>query len=96
MISTPNRSPIDVSLAMLCIVAFTINRRAIDALRNPSPATVQGSIKVMLLSLVFIDSTLIYWYLNTPDAAGYGAAHAIATSALVIPAMLLSRFIPMT
>ena len=96
MVSQPNRSPVDVPLAMLCVVAFSINRRAVEALRNPSPATVQGSIKVMLLSLVIIDSSLIYWYLNTADGAGYGAVHAICTSALVIPALLLSRAIPMT
>ena len=96
ILTWPNQSPVHVALAMLGVVAFTVNRRAIEALRNPSPATVQGSIKVMLLSLVIIDSTLIYWYLNTPDGAGYGAVHALATSALVIPAMLLGRVIPMT
>ena len=96
MVRWPDRSPVDVSLAMLCIVAFTINRRALEALRNPSPATVQGSIKVMLLSLVILDSTLIYWHLNTPAGLGLGASHAIAASLLVVPAMLLSRFIPMT
>ena len=92
----PNRSPIDVTLMMLGVVAFTVNRRAIDALRHPSPKTVQGSIKVMLLSIVIIDATLIYWFLNTPDSVGYGRAHALATAALVIPALLLSRVIPMT
>ena len=96
MMTWPNRSPVDVSLAMLAVVAFTINRRAIEALRNPSPKTVQGSIKVMLLSIVIIDATLIYWFLNTPDFVGYGRAHALATAALVIPALLLSRAIPMT
>ncbi len=96
ILTWPNNSPVHVALAMLGVVAFTVNRRALEALRNPSPATVQGSIKVMLLSLVIIDSTLIYWYLNTPDGAGYGAVHALATSALVIPAMLLGRVIPMT
>jgi 4-hydroxybenzoate polyprenyltransferase len=96
MLSMPNQSPLGVSLAMLGVVGFTVNRRVIEALKNPSPATVQGSIKVMLLSLVIIDATLIYWFLNTPEGASYGAAHAVATSALVIPAMLLSRAIPMT
>ena len=89
-------SPVQVPLAMLAVVAFTINRRAIEALRDPSPARVQAGIKVMLLSLVVIDSTLVFWFLNTPDGARYGAMHAIATIALVIPAMLLSRVIPMT
>lgn len=89
-------SPIAIPLAMLAVVAFTINRRAFEALKDPSPAKVQGSIKVMLLSLVFIDATLVFWYLNTPEGASYGAAHALATAALVIPALLLSRAIPMT
>lgn len=96
MLTMPNQSPLGVSLGMLGIVAFTVNRRGFEALRNPSPATVQGSIKVMLLSLVFLDSTLIYWFLNTQGGASYGMAHAVATSALVIPAILLSLTIPMT
>lgn len=89
-------SPIQVPLAMLLVVAFTINRRATAAVRDPSPEIVQAGIKVMLLSLVIIDSTLVFWFLNTPDGATYGATHALATSALVIPAMLLGRVIPMT
>ena len=89
-------SPVQVPLAMLVVIAFTVNRRAVEALRNPSPPVVQAGIKVMLLSLVIMDSTLVFWYLNTPDSAAYGAIHALATSALVIPAMLLGRVIPMT
>ena len=96
MMTWPNRSPVDVTLAMLGVVAFTVNRRAIEALKNPSPKTVQGGIKVMLLSVVILDATLIYWFLNTPDTVGYGRTHALATAALVIPALLLSRVIPMT
>ncbi|WP_373653002.1 MULTISPECIES: UbiA family prenyltransferase [unclassified Schlesneria] len=96
MVSSPGRSAVGVSLAMLLVVAFTINRRGLEALRSPSPATVQGSIKVMLLSLVILDATLIHWHLNQADGLGIGVMHAIATSLLVVPAMLLSRFIPMT
>lgn len=89
-------SPVVVPLAMLLVVAFTINRRAIEAVRDPSPAVVQAGIRVMLLSLVILDSTLVFWFLNTPDAASYGAMHALATAVLVIPAMFLGRIIPMT
>ncbi|WP_029247912.1 UbiA family prenyltransferase [Schlesneria paludicola] len=96
ILTSAHQVPIEVPLAMLFVVAFTINRRATAAVRDPSPARVQGSIKVMLLSLVIIDSTLVFWFLNTPEGAGYGAAHAVATAILVIPAMLLSRLIPMT
>lgn len=96
IIRQPVVSPVEIPLAMLMVVAFTVNRRSVEALRDPSPRTVQGSIKVMLLSLVIIDSTLVYWYLNIPEGAAYGAYHALATSALVVPALLIGRFIPMT
>lgn len=96
ILSWPNRSPVEVPLAMLMVVAFTVNRRALAGVRDPSPAKVQGAIKVMLLSLVIIDSTLVFWFLNTPDGAGYGAAHALATAILVVPALFLGRMIPMT
>lgn len=92
----PNNSPVAVPLAMLLVVAFTVNRRASAAIRDPSPVKVQGAVKVMLLSLVVMDSTLVFWFLNTPDAAGYGAFHAMATVLLVIPPLFLGRLIPMT
>ena len=89
-------SPKIVPIAMLLVIAFTVNRRAAEAIQDPSPARVQRGIKVMLLSLVFLDATLIFWYLNTPDAAGYGMVHALVTASLVVPALLLGRSIPMT
>ena len=96
ILTWPHPSPVAVPIAMLLVVAFTVNRRATAAFQNPLPLTVQAAIKIMLLSLVILDSTLIFWFLNTPDAAGYGAVHAMATAFLVVPAMLLSRVIPMT
>ena len=89
-------SPFPVPLAMLVVIAFTINRRIATAIGNPVPATVQGSIKVMLLSLVMLDATLVFWWLNTPDSGHFGTIHALGTAVLVIPAMLISRLIPMT
>ena len=89
-------SPKAVPLAMFLVIAFSVNRRIAEAIRDPSPVMVQGGIKVMLLSLVIMDSTLIFWYLNTPNGAGYGAVHALATAALVLPVLLLSKVIPMT
>jgi 4-hydroxybenzoate polyprenyltransferase len=90
------RSPKEVSVAMLLVIAFSVNRRAGEAIHDPSPAKVQAGIKVMLLSLVFMDAALIFSFLNTPESASYGAYHALATACLVIPAMFLSRMIPMT
>ena len=83
-----------VALAMLGIVAFTLNRRAIAAIIDPSPQKVQTTIKVMLLSYVMLDGALVFWKMS--ESGQLGAAHALATAALVIPALLLSRLIPMT
>lgn len=84
-----------VTLIMLGVIAFTINRRAIGAILDPSPMTVQTTIKMLLLSYVMLDATLVLWKLHSPDSS-WGAAHALATAFLIIPAMILSKFVPMT
>jgi 4-hydroxybenzoate polyprenyltransferase len=83
-----------VSLAMLAVIAFTLNRRGFAALLDPSPAKVQTTIKLLLLSYVMLDATLVYWKFS--DGGPYGTGHALLTAALVLPAILLARFIPMT
>jgi UbiA prenyltransferase family protein len=85
---------IPVDLAMMCVIAFTLNRRAIAAIANPSPEKVQLTVKVMLLSYVMLDATLVFWKMS--ESGQVGSLHALATAALVIPALLLSRLIPMT
>jgi len=84
-----------IAVAMLAVIAFTLNRRAATAIIDPAPGTVQPTIKLLLLSYVMLDATLVLWKLHSQDS-WYGAAHALATAALVIPAILLSKFIPMT
>ena len=79
---------------MLCVIAFTLNRRAIAAIVEPSPEKVQLTVKVMLLSYVMLDATLVFWKMS--ESGQLGSAHALATAALVVPAILLSRLIPMT
>lgn len=96
MIFRPTTSIPVTPLAILMVIAFTVNRRALDAIRDPSPAKVQTGIKVMLLSLVLIDATLVFWHLNSPAAGNFAAGHAMATALLLIPAMYLGRLIPMT
>lgn len=83
-----------IVLAMLGVIAFTLNRRALAAIFHPSPENVQPVIKLMLLSYVMLDATLVFWKMS--EQGQLGAAHAWATVALLIPALLLSRFIPMT
>lgn len=96
VLSPMSRTSKEIPLAMLLVIGFTVNRRAATAISNPVPATVQTGIKVMLLSLVLIDATLVFWFLNTPESGWYGAVHALITASLVVPAMTLSRLIAMT
>ncbi len=82
-------------LAMLAVIAFTLNRRAGTALMDPSPSNVQITVKSLLLSYVMLDATLVFWKMNLIGAP-YATEHALVAAALVIPAIVLSRFIPMT
>jgi 4-hydroxybenzoate polyprenyltransferase len=92
--SWPPRGNGPVAVAMLVVIAFTLNRRSVAAIIDPSPATVQTTIKLMLLSYVMLDATLVFWKMS--ESGPYGTGHALVTSALVIPALLLSKIIPMT
>ena len=90
----PTGAKVPVALAMFAVIAFTLNRRAITAIANPTPQNVQPTIMLMLLSYVMLDATLVFWKMS--ESGSVGAAHALTTAALVIPALLLSRLIPMT
>lgn len=77
------------SLIILAMVLFTLDRRLAVAITQPGPAAVQVAIKVLLLSLVVLDATLVYAFNGNTEMA-------IATVALLIPAVGLSRLIAMT
>lgn len=74
---------------LLGVVSFTVLRRLVIAISEPSPEHVQVAIKVMLLSLVMLDAMLVVF---TTGEAMLGAA----TAALLVPAFVLARWIPMT
>lgn len=78
-----------VVLAMLAFTTFIIDRRAAEAIYRPVPRRVQVTIKTMLLSLIVLDATLVFFQTNNPT-------YAMATVSLVIPAVFLSRAIAMT
>jgi 4-hydroxybenzoate polyprenyltransferase len=77
------------TLFVLTVILFTILRRLVRAITDPSPERVQTAIRVMLLSYLTIDATLVFY------ATGV-AEYAVGVAALLIPAMLLSKKIPMT
>ena len=74
---------------MLAVILVIVNRRMAAALSNPTPQFVQTAVKTMLLTLVVLDATLIYFH--TAEAV-----YAIATLALLIPALTLGRWIFIT
>jgi 4-hydroxybenzoate polyprenyltransferase len=92
--SWPPRLNGPVALAMLAVIAFTLNRRAVTAIVTPSPANVQVTVKLLLLSYVMLVATVVFW--KMAEQGSYGTGHALLTAALIIPALILSRFIPMT
>lgn len=83
------QADVSVPLFVLAVVVFTINRRLAAATSDPVPRKVQTAIRTMLLSLVMLDATMILF------ATGE-TTYALATAALLLPAIILSRTIPMT
>ena len=77
------------ALLILAVIVLTINRRLTKALRNPQSRPVQDAIKMMLYSLVMLDATLVLFSTGN-------IAYAAFTAGLVIPAMILGRWIFVT
>jgi len=76
-------------LILLAVVALIINRRLFDAFFDPLPAKIGMSIKTMLLSLPIIDAGLVLLATGRVE-------YALAVAALLIPALLLSRWMSVT
>lgn len=89
VIYAPDNGQGDTALFVLAVISITIIRRLLRAISHPEPARVQTAIKTMLLSLVMLDATLVLFATGTPVLA-------ITVASLMLPAFLLSRWIPMT
>ena len=76
-------------LLVLAVILLTVNRRMIIALLNPAANQVQTAVKTMLLSLVMLDATLIFFKTGDP-------LYALAIAALLLPAVILGRWIFVT
>ncbi len=81
----------DRMMSLLCLgaIIFLINRLPLLAIRDPRPERVQAAIRVMLLSLIMLDATLVF--IQTEDPLP-----AMVIAALLIPATFLGRFIFVT
>ncbi len=80
-----------VSLFVLLVIAMTINRRLAAAISDPQPRAVQLAVKTMILSIITLDAVLIYAHAGEP-----GLLYAVAVILLLVPSLLLSRWIKVT
>ncbi|MBI3865356.1 MAG: UbiA family prenyltransferase [Planctomycetia bacterium] len=78
----------NTSLA-LSFIGVVINRRMVMAIAEPVPAKVQAAIRTMLLSLVMLDASLVFFV--QPDRN-----YAILVALLLIPATLLGKLLAIT
>jgi 4-hydroxybenzoate polyprenyltransferase len=89
VLTWPNEGRPELVLLLMAFIAGSLAARVVPAIRHPSPAAVQMLVKLMLLNYVMLAAALVYWH----TANG---AYAFGTALLVLPAMILSRVIPMT
>lgn len=79
------------SLLFLAFVALNLNRRAVRAINDPAPQRVQAAVRVMLLSIISLDAGLIYAKLG-----GDGIAFVAATFVLIVPSLMIGRWLYVT
>ena len=74
---------------LLAVIGLTINRRLVVAISNPGPQSVQMAIRVLILSLITLDATVILFQTGN-------TTFAIITAALILPATTLGKWISVT
>lgn len=74
---------------ILAAIGVIINRRLMNALLDPAPAKVQLSIRTLLMSLVMLDASIVF-FINE------NRMYAFAVVLLLAPAQLLARYLAVT
>lgn len=74
---------------LLAVIGILVNRRLTAAIRSPEPRTIQAAVRLMLLSLVMLDATLIY-------GASGDVLVTLAAIALLLPPIVIGRWLYMT
>ena len=70
---------------LLALLMFSVARRCVLAVINPSPTQVQHAVKHSILSLIVLDAAVVL--------ATVGPVHALGILALLIPTVILGRWI---
>jgi 4-hydroxybenzoate polyprenyltransferase len=71
--------------ALLALLSFTILRRCAAAAYDPAPEKVQAAVKHSILSLIWFDAATAI--------VVAGAAYGVAIAALLLPALILGRWV---
>lgn len=87
----PGKPTPQVIAIMLGVIVLTIDRRLLAAISDPIPAKVQNAVRLMLLSLIVLDASLILFHTGTDQIQW-----AASTLTLLIPAAFLGRWLKLT
>ena len=74
---------------VLAAIAFTIDRRLLNAMENPGPQTIGPAVRVAVLSVITLNAVTVM-------AATGEAVPTLLTCALLAPAVLLKRVAAVT
>ena len=72
-------------LLLLVLLMATVLRRCIAAVTDPVPEKVQAAVKHSILSLIWLDAAIV--------AAAAGPAYGVAIAVLLLPALVLGRWV---
>ncbi len=85
----PREINLSMVLAAVGVVMLTIDRRLVQAILNPVPQNVQIAVKTMLVSYVMLNAIMVFVWTANPQ-------YAIVTAALLLPTIILSRWMSVT
>lgn len=89
ILNVPTQMDRSTPMILLAVITLTVVRRLVTAIIEPAPDNVQLAIKIMLLSLVMLDAMLVVFTTGQPVLG-------VMTAALLVPAFVLAKWIPMT
>jgi len=77
------------AIIVLAVIALTVNRRMISALREPGSTRVQATVRMLLMSYITLDAAIVMHATGSP-------VYTAAVLALLVPAALLGRWMSIT
>lgn len=85
LVAAPDADYLVAFWVVLAVLVLLVNRRLLQAVRDPSPGPVQGAIKTAILALVVLDAVAVL--------PAQGPLWSLAVLALLIPTLILGRWV---